>query len=116
MSPRGFTGNPRLGEQAFMGTMELRAPVLPFSILEILKGIKIGMPTFALISDLGNAWSNNSESQEMIFTRGYEWRTSLNIGNAPFLIFSYGWAQEHEKWEEGIEPEPYFQTTLINPF
>ena len=74
------------------------------------------MPTFALISDFGNAWSNNSESQEIIFTRGYEWRTSLNIGNTPFLIFSYGWAQEHEKWEEGIKPEPYFQTTLINPF
>jgi hypothetical protein len=116
MSPRGFSGEPRLGEQAFMGTMELRAPVLPFSILEILKGIKIGMPTFAFISDIGNAWSNSSESQEMIITAGYEWRTSINIGNEPFLIFSYGWAQEPEQWKNGIEPEPYFQTTLINPF
>jgi len=116
MSPRGFTGDPRLGEQAFMGTIELRAPVLPFSILEILKGIKIGMPTFALIHDRGNAWSHNSESQEIIKTYGYEWRTSINIGNAPFLIFSYGWAQEWERWEEEIEPDPYFQTTLINPF
>jgi len=73
------------------------------------------MPTFALISDMGNAWSNNS-SQEIIITTGYEWRASINIGNQPLLIFSYGWAQEHEKWSEGVEPEPYFQTTLINPF
>ena len=116
MSPRGFNGDPRLGEQAFMGTLELRAPVLPFSILEVLKGIKIGMPTFALISDLGNAWSNDRESEEVIITTGYEWRTSINIGNEPLLIFSYGWAQEQEQWADGIEPEPYFQTTLINPF
>ena len=116
MSPRGFNGDPRLGEQAFMGTLELRAPVLPFSILEVLKGIKIGMPTFALISDLGNAWSNDRESQEIIITTGYEWRTSINIGDEPLLIFSYGWAQEQEQWDDGIEPDPYFQTTLINPF
>ena len=115
MSPRGFTGAPRLGEKAFMSTFELRAPVLPISIFELLKSIKIGMPTFALISDMGNAWSNNSP-QEMIITTGYEWRASINIGNEPLLIFSYGWAQEQEKWSEGIQPEPYFQTTLINPF
>ena len=71
---------------------------------------------FCIISDFGNAWSNDRESQEMIITTGYEWRISLNIGNAPFLIFSYGLAQEQEKWTKDIDPKPYFQTTLINPF
>jgi len=40
----------------------------------------------------------------------------LNFANVPLLIFSYGVAQEKSMWSDGIDPEPYFQMTLINPF
>ena len=48
MTPRGYPGK-KMGDQAFMGTMELRAPVFPLDIIEVLKVIKFGKPTFALI-------------------------------------------------------------------
>ena len=120
----------RFGEQAFIGTLELRAPVAPFQILEMLKIIQIGNPTFAFISDIGNAWYNNSPEKELIVTTGAEFRIALSLAKSPLFIFSYGWAQTTEKWgkdfdevfslEEGevlkIGPKPYFQMTLINPF
>ena len=129
MSPRGLS-DVRFGEQAFMGTLEFRAPVAPFQILEMLKIIQIGNPTFAFISDIGNAWYGNSPEKEVIVTTGAEFRIALSLAKSPLFIFSYGWAQTMEKWgkdfdevfslEEGevltIGPKPYFQMTLINPF
>ena len=116
MSPRGFVGEPRLGKRAFMGTLELRAPIIPISFAEFFKIIKLGSPTFALISDFGNAWNNQIDNQEMILTTGYEFRTSLMITNVPLIILSYGFAQEHAMWSDGIIPDSYFKLTLINPF
>ena len=116
MSPRGFAGEPRFGKRAFMGTLELRAPIIPISFAEFFKIIKLGSPTFALISDFGNAWNNQIDNQEMILTTGYEFRTSLMITNVPLIILSYGFAQEHAMWSDGIIPDSYFKMTLINPF
>ena len=115
MSPRGFSGK-RLGNRAFMGTIEFRAPVLPINVIEIFRLIKLGMPTVALISDYANAWNYGTTAEDMIITAGYEFRSSINITNIPLVTFSYGWAQELKKWEENTSPEPYFQLTLINPF
>jgi hypothetical protein len=129
MSPRGYSGK-KMGDQAFMGTIELRAPVVPLNIIEVLKVIKFGKPTIALISDFGNAWNRDSKMGDWIVTTGAEFRLSLTLANAPLFIFSYGWAQSPEKWgndleklaemEEGdvidVGPKPYFQMTLINPF
>ncbi|MEL1226663.1 MAG: hypothetical protein VW963_07960, partial [Candidatus Neomarinimicrobiota bacterium] len=116
MSPRGFSGEPRFGDKAYMGTLELRAPVVPISIVELVKLIKIGSPTFALITDFGNAWMKGEADQEMIITLGYEFRMSLKIVNVPLLTFSYGIAQEKYMWDDGQSPQSYFQMTLINPF
>ena len=116
MSPRGFSGEPRFGDKAYMGTLELRAPVVPISIVELVKLIKIGSPTFALITDFGNAWMKGEADQEMIITLGYEFRMSLKIANVPLLTFSYGIAQEKYMWDDGQSPQSYFQMTLINPF
>ena len=63
-------------------------------------------------------------------TTGLEFRLALSLAKSPLFIFSYGWAQENNKWsddldkliemEEGdvidVGPKPYFQMTLINPF
>jgi hypothetical protein len=114
MSPRGFSGV-RKGNQAFMGTVELRAPAAPFQFVEILKIIQLGNPTVALISDFGNAWNNDGDKEELIMTTGLEFRFALSLAKSPLFIFSYGWAQENNKWSDG-SPDPYFQMTLINPF
>ena len=99
-----------------MGTLELRAPVLPLSLVEVLKVFKLGSPTVALISDFGNAWTNQIDEKDIILTTGYEFRMAFNFANVPILIFSYGLAQEQSMWSDGIDPEPYFQMTLVNPF
>ena len=114
MSPRGFSGT-RYGDQAFMGTVELRAPAAPFQFVEILKIIQLGNPTVALISDFGNAWNNDDDKEDLIMTTGLEFRFALSLAKSPLFIFSYGWAQENNKWSDG-SPDPYFQMTLINPF
>tara|TARA_B100000131_G_scaffold118361_1_gene115396 strand:- start:2237 stop:5182 length:2946 start_codon:yes stop_codon:yes gene_type:complete len=121
MSPRGYEGSPRFGNNAYMGTFELRAPVIPINLVEVIKVLKFGSPTFALISDFGDAWYDDNASvldtkEETIITLGYEFRMALKISNIPLFIFSYGWAQEKDKWLNNIDPRSYFQMTLINPF
>ena len=82
-----------------------------------MKIIKFGRPTIALISDFGNAWNDGSKMGDWIVTTGAELRLSLTLANAPLFIFSYGLAQENEKWVNNpILPDPYFRMTLINPF
>ena len=126
MSPRGYSGS-QLGNQAFMGTVELRAPVLPLNIIEVLKIIQFGRPTFALFSDFGRI---TDSKEELILTTGAELRFSILLANSPLFMFSYGWAQTPGQWSEDwnkindpgydqsieIGPKPYFQMTLINPF
>ena len=129
MSPRGFSGA-RKGDQAFMGTVELRAPVAPIDVVDLLKIFQLGYPTIALISDFGNAWDEGDNKQKMIFTTGAEFRFALSLAKSPLFIFSFGWAQTPVEWgddwkkyvnlkkDEKVDfgPHPYFQMTLINPF
>ena len=52
MSPRGYRkGDSEYyqGNRAYMGTLELRTPVLPISVFESLKVFKIGMPSFCAV-------------------------------------------------------------------
>ena len=127
MTLRGWS-NTRLGNNAFIGTTEIRFPILPLNILELLSTLKLGQPTFAIISDFGNAWNNNTYSNSIIFTSGIEARFSILFRDFPILTLSYGLAQETENWvhtfkdvfelnEKNISlPEPYFRLVLINPF
>ena len=127
MSLRGWR-NSRLGNNAFIGTTEIRFPILPLNILELLSTLKLGQPTFAIISDFGNAWNNNTYSNPIIFTSGIEARFSILFSDFPILTLSYGLAQETENWVHTFKdvfelnekktslPEPYFRLVLINPF
>ena len=113
----------QIGDKALLNTLELRAPVIPLNVIEILKFIKLGQPTIALISDIGTAWDSKLTYNSFIKTSGVEFRFALTFSNMPLFIFSYGLAQENKKWAESLKfndqtqlPEPYFQWTLINPF
>ena len=126
MSLRGFSPKSnqyQIGDKALLNTLELRAPVIPLNVIEILKFIKLGQPTIALISDIGTAWDSKLTYNSFIKTSGVEFRFALTFSNMPLFIFSYGLAQENKKWAESLKfndqtqlPEPYFQWTLINPF
>ena len=78
MSPRGFSGTPRFGTRAFMGTFEFRLPVIPVSIVEVVKVLKLGSPTFALISDFGNTFSSTQKNQEMMYEEMKKMKESEN--------------------------------------
>ena len=121
MSPRGYRIDNReysRGDRAYMGTLELRTPVLPINVFEAIKVFKIGMPSIVLFSDFGNAWENNFNSENTIITSGLELRLSFNLISEPIFIFSYGLAQEIDMWtEKDFQiPKPYLQLSLINPF
>ena len=127
MSLRGWS-NMRLGNNAFMGTTEIRLPILPLNILEFFRTLKLGQPTFAIISDFGNAWNNNKQLDPLIITAGIEARLSILLRDVPILTLSYGLAQRPKEWENSFKgfiksnkqgfnfPEPYFRLVLINPF
>ena len=116
MSPRGFSGSPRLGNRAFMGTIEFRAPILAVDFLELLKIIKLGSPTFALVSDFGDAWDSKLNIKKSVITYGFEFRTAFKIANMPVIILGYGFAQKPSLWSKQISPDSYLKMTLINPF
>ena len=116
MSPRGYKEPSRLGEMAYLGTLELRAPILPINIIDIFKFINFGKPTVAIISDFGDAWSHGNKREEFIVQAGVELRASMSLANLPIFTFSYGWAQSIKEWNNGADPSSYFQLTLINPF
>ena len=116
MSPRGYNGKPRKGKNAYMGSVELRAPVLPLNVVEVLKFINFGRPTVALISDFADAWTLGDKRQKLIIQAGAELRFSILLTTLPVLTFSYGWAQSVEDYRNNVTPNPYFQLTLINPF
>ena len=127
MSPRGYNVTDivelKTGNKATMHTLELRAPIIPVSVFEILKVLKLEKPTIALISDFGSAWDNRFNKEDIIATTGVEFRFAMTLANVPLFIFSYGWAQENDQWQsklkennDDIMPNPYFQMTLINPF
>ncbi len=107
----------RLGDRAYLGTIELRTPGIEKNIVQAL-GFQLSDLSLALISDFGNAWNSNADEKEkMIITSGYELRAAFKFMNLPLLVFGYGQAQELEEWANGnYNPETYFRLTLINPF
>ena len=124
MSPRGYnvtnTSKLRTGNKAIMGTLEMRAPIIPLSVFEVLKVLKLEKPTVVLFTDIATVMSNRQRSIE---TAGIEFRLAMTLANVPLFIFSYGWAQENDQWRSKLKennndimPNPYFQMTLINPF
>ena len=116
MSPRGYSRESRKGKNAYMGSVEFRAPVLPLNIIEVLKVINFGRPTVALISDFADAWTPGENHQKLIIQAGAEFRFSILLRTLPVLTFSYGWAQSIEDYRNNVIPNSYFQLTLINPF
>jgi len=116
MSPRGYSRESRKGKNAYMGSVEFRAPVLPLNIIEVLKVINFGRPTVALISDFADAWTPGENHQKLIIQAGAEFRFSILLTTLPVLTFSYGWAQSIEDYRNNVIPNSYFQLTLINPF
>ena len=74
MSPRGYnvtnTSKLRTGNKAIMGTLEMRAPIIPLSVFEVLKVLKLEKPTAVLFTDLASVW--NPRSRRSIETAGIE--------------------------------------------
>ena len=127
MSLRGWS-NSHLGDNAFMGTTEIRLPILPINILQLFSTLKLGQPTIAIISDFGNAWNNAKQLNPTIFTAGMEARFSILFRDFSIITISYGLAQRPKDWKNTFKgfvesneqdinfPEPYFRLVLINPF
>ena len=116
MSPRGWEGA-NLGDRAFMGTAEIRSPLIDLSLFEILKIVKAGKLSFACISDFGRVWG--SQKSDWVATAGVEGRLALIFGNMPVVIYSMGIAQTFDQWSENPNAEgigPYVRLALVNPF
>ena len=116
MSPRGWEGS-NFGDRAFMGSAELRSPLLDISVLEIMRVIKAGKLSFSCISDFGKVWG--SENNDWVITTGLETRLAITIGNMPLFIYSAGIAQTIDRWSENPRAEgvqPYIRLALVNPF
>jgi hypothetical protein len=79
--------------------VEYRLPIVPRRL------------SLALISDFGNAWSDEKAAEEMIVTAGVEGR--IAIGPAALAL---GRANTMDGWSDGTEPNVYFRLVLINPF
>ncbi|MFQ6604880.1 MAG: hypothetical protein ACE5D8_04915 [Fidelibacterota bacterium] len=115
MNPRGWEGI-RLGDQAYMTTVELRLPFLDkFPIINVL-GFTFGSITAAVYSDYANAWYNGITPEEPIFTAGGEARIAIAVQNMPIVIVSYGTGQLIEEWKQDNVPNNYLRFALINPF
>ena len=113
MNPRGWNGI-RLGDRAYMSTIEFRFPLIAtFPVVKVL-GISTGRITGTFFADIANAWSTTVTSP--IRTAGYEARISLTIGKAPVIILSYGTGQLIRDWGGNRTPENYLRFSLINPF
>ena len=96
-----------------MGTIELRTPILPVDFLELLNIIKLGSPTFALVSDFGDAWDSKLNIKKSVMTYGFEFRTAFKIANMPVILplklFSSGFAQKPSSWSKQISPDSYLK-------
>jgi hypothetical protein len=116
MSPRGWEGS-NLGDRAFMGSAELRSPLLNLNVLEIMRIVKAGKLSFSCVSDFGKVWG--SQNNDWIVTAGLEARLAIIIGNMPLFIYSAGIAQTLDQWSENPSAEgiqPYIRLALVNPF
>ena len=89
--------NWRLGDRLVFGTLETR-----------LGNKKISLANFI---DFGNSWYSGQQSDDWLFTSGYEGR--MYIG---FIVLAYGSAQDFNRWRKGKNPYNYLRMTLVNPF
>jgi outer membrane protein assembly factor BamA len=87
----------RLGDRLIFGSLEARLGNNKFILAQFI--------------DFGNSWYAGQESDEWLFTGGYEVR--VNIG---FIVLAYGSAQDFNRWREGLNPYNYLRMTLVNPF
>jgi len=87
----------RLGDRLIFGSLETRLGNNKFILAQFI--------------DFGNSWYAGQESDEWLFTGGYEVR--VNIG---FIVLAYGSAQDFNRWREGLNPYNYLRMTLVNPF
>jgi len=87
----------RLGDRLIFGSLEARLGNNKFNLAQFI--------------DFGNSWYAGQESDDWIFTGGYEVR--VNIG---FIVLAYGSAQDFNRWREGKNPYNYMRMTLVNPF
>jgi len=87
----------RLGDRLIFGSLETRLGNNKFILAQFI--------------DFGNSWYAGKESDEWLFTGGYEVR--VNIG---FIVLAYGSAQDFNRWREGLNPYNYLRMTLVNPF
>lgn len=106
----------KLGNRLVLGTVELRLPIaknLPINIF----GLSIGSISLAVISDFGNSWYvGQKDKSKYLSSIGYESKFALQIGEQPFLFFSFGRAQSIESWKNNLNNlKTYFRMALISP-
>ena len=87
----------RLGDRLIFGSLEARLGNNKFILAQFI--------------DFGNTWYAGQESDDWLFTGGYEVR--VNIG---FIVLSYGLAQDFNRWREGKNPYNYLRMAMVNPF
>ena len=116
MSPRGWSGISILGEKAFFGTVELRTQPVMIDLISIFKFISLGNFTAAIISDFGKV--SNVNKNLWVSTAGIEIKAAISVSGMPLIFYSFGWAQDSEKWSKDnyTLPDPYFRLALISPF
>ena len=87
----------RLGDRLIFGSLEARLGNNKFILAQFI--------------DFGNSWYTDQESDDWLFTGGYEVR--VNIG---FIVLAYGSAQDFNRWRENKTPYNYLRMTMVNPF
>jgi len=109
LSPRGWRGDPLMGEQMLFSTIEIRQP-LPLSIPVEILGTKLGKTSIALFQDYGVI------DKRSVHTLGYEAKISILASDRAILFLSYGESQTLSRWLNEEKPFQYIQMSLINPF
>ena len=114
LSPRGWEGDPILGNNMFLHTIEIRKGIPILLPVEVL-GIKPGKISIALFQDYG-VINDKLKNIDSIQTLGGEVKLSFLSFNSPILFLSHGVAQTLGGWKADNEPNYYIQFSLVNPF
>ena len=114
LNPRGWVGDPVLGNSMLFHTLEIRKGIPIVLPVEAL-GIKPGEISIALFQDYGII-NNKLRNISSIQTIGAEIKIPFLSSNIPILFLSHGVAQTIEGWRVDKEPNYYIQFSLVNPF
>jgi hypothetical protein len=114
LSPRGWSGDPILGDNMLFSTIEIRKGVPILLPVEVF-GVKPGKVSIALFQDYGLIY-NKLMGNSSIQTLGLEGKLSLLSFNSPILFLSHGVAQTLDGWKADNKPNYYIQFSLVNPF